>query len=214
MTQPAPRFDEDSELVQAARNQNDGALQQLFLRHRAKVFRIAMAITRIEADAAEVTQETFLKVLEHLDQFRGEARFSTWLWRIAVNESRLKLRRHQTDRWELLDQTIQVEEDNPEQKYAREERKGILRQALDSLPQPYRLAIVLRDLDGFNTEEAAAALGLSVPAVKIRLLRARLMMRGKLAGSFQKHQNKDSPVTPSLNGLMRRGRNLLNQHKF
>ncbi len=176
MTQPMPRFDEDSELVQAARNQNEGALQQLFLRHRAKVFRIAMAITRNEADAAEVTQETFLKVLEHLDQFRGEARFSTWLWRIAVNESRLKLRRLSAHRWESLDEAVQHEErilprdltqweDNPEQKYAREELNGILRQALDSLPAPYRLAIVLRDLNDLSSEEAAAALGLSVPAI-------------------------------------------------
>ena len=211
MTQPMPGFDEDSELVQAARNHSEEAFRLLFLRHHANVFRIAMSITGNEADAAEVAQETFLKVLRHLGQFRGEARFSTWLIRIALNESKLRARRLSAHRWESLDAPIRGEEEvlprhitgweeDPEQKYAREEMKGILRQAVDSLPPPYRLAVVLRHLNDLSTEEAAAALGISVPAIKARIFRARRVVREKLAGYFKSTSHRCCAQGAALTG--------------
>ena len=183
-------FDELS-LVQKSRAGDDRAFSDLVRRYERKIFRLAKHITQSDEDAEDVLQETFLKAYEHLDEFQGNSKFYTWIVRIAVNESLMKLRKRKTDRTVSLDESIDtgeetvvreiaVWEDNPEQRYSQDELRDILEKAIDSLRPAFRTVFVLRDVEELSTEETAAALSLSIPAVKSRLLRARLQLREKL----------------------------------
>jgi RNA polymerase sigma-70 factor (ECF subfamily) len=154
-----------------------------------------MAITGNQEDAEEAMQETVLKVYQHLGEFHRTSRFSTWLTRIAINEAlQIRRRRHPT---ESLDEPVMTDEEmmpkqledwheDPEKKYAKEEIRQIVEEAIQSLPPIYREAFVLRDVQGLTTEEAAEALGVAIPALKSRLLRAPLMMREALAARLQR----------------------------
>ena len=166
-------------------------------RYEGRIFRLAQHITQNREDAEDVLQETFMKAYEHLDQFKGDAKFYTWIVRIAVNQALMKLRRRKTDKSVSLDEQIDTGEDtivreiaawdeDPEQRFTREELHGILDRAIQSLDPPYRSVFILRDIDELSTEETAEALGLSVPAVKSRLLRARLQLREKLTRFFKR----------------------------
>jgi len=189
-------FDE-SILVTKAREGDDRAFADLVKRYEAKIFRLAQHITQNREDAEDVLQEAFLKAYEHLGQFQGQSKFYTWIVRIAVNQALMKLRKRKSDRSVSLDDDIDTGEDkvareiaawdeNPEQRYTREEMNQILTAAIEGLAPIYRAVFVLRDVDGLSTEEAAEALDLSVPAVKSRLLRARLQLRDKLTRYFKR----------------------------
>jgi RNA polymerase sigma-70 factor, ECF subfamily len=184
-------------LVSQAREGDDRAFAELVRRYEGKIFRLAQHITQNREDAEDVLQETFLKSYEHLDQFQGQSKFYTWIVRIAVNQALMKLRRRKTDRSVSLDEGIDTGEDtvtreiaawdeDPEQRFSREELGELLDSAIQSLAPPYRSVFVLRDIDELSTEETADALGLSVPAVKSRLLRARLQLREKLTRTFKR----------------------------
>ena len=188
---------DEAVLVAQTREGDARAFSELVRRYEAKIFRLAQHITQNREDAEDVLQETFLKAYEHLDQFQGNSKFYTWIVRIAVNQSLMKLRRRKTDKSVSLDETIDTGEDtvtreiaawedDPEQRYSREELQGILDSAVESLAPPYRSVFVLRDIDELSTEETAEALGLSVPAVKSRLLRARLQLRERLTRYFKR----------------------------
>ena len=190
-------IDDEGAIVAQARLGNASAFNELLRRYERKIFRLALHITQNREDAEDVLQESFLKAYEHLDQFQGQSKFYTWVVRIAVNQALMKLRKRKSDRSVSLDETIDTGEDNigreiaawdenPEQKYSREELNGILVSAIDGLAPIYRAVFVLRDIDGLSTEEAAEALELSVPAVKSRLLRARLQLRDKLTRYFKR----------------------------
>jgi RNA polymerase sigma-70 factor, ECF subfamily len=190
-------IDGEAAIVAQARLGNAGAFNELLRRYERKIFRLAMHITQNREDAEDVLQESFLKAYEHLDQFQGQSKFYTWIVRIAVNQALMKLRKRKSDRSVSLDETIDTGEDtigreiaawdeNPEQKYSREELNRILTSAIDGLAPIYRAVFVLRDIDGLSTEDAAEALELSVPAVKSRLLRARLQLRDKLTRYFKR----------------------------
>jgi len=198
-TMTAPSFAEADEFTLVARSrEGDGsAFGELVRRYEGKIFRLALHVTQNREDAEDVLQETFLKAHEHLDQFQGAAKFYTWIVRIAVNQALMKLRRRRTDRTVSLDEAIDTGEDtivrevaawdeNPEQKFSRVELGGILDSAIQGLEPAYRSVFVLRDIDELSTEEAADALGLSIPAVKSRLLRARLQLREKLTRHFKR----------------------------
>ena len=187
-------------LVQAAKGGDVAAFEQLVKRYDRNIFRIAQHITQNREDAEDVMQDAFLKAYENLEQFQGNSKFYTWLVRIAVNESLMKLRRRRTDKTVSLDQEIETEEDtmprevadwspNPEQLYKQGELKEILTKTINGLPASFRTVFVLRDVEGLSTEETAEALGLSVPAVKSRLLRARLQLRERLNRYFKKRKN-------------------------
>src|SRR5579872_26538 len=189
-------FDE-SQLVAKAREGDSAAYNQLMTRYSPKIYRLAKHITQHEEDAEDVLQETFLKAFEHLGDFQGQSKFYTWLVRIAVNESLMKLRKRKSDRTVPLDEPLDTGEDtvvreiavwdeDPEQQYSREELARILDEAVQSLKPAFRTVFVLRDIEELSTEEAAEALGISVPAVKSRLLRARLQLREKLTRFFRR----------------------------
>jgi RNA polymerase sigma-70 factor (ECF subfamily) len=190
-------IDDEAAIVAQARLGDAKAFSELLRRYEGKIFRLALHITQNREDAEDVLQEAFLKAYEHLDQFQGQSRFYTWIVRIAVNQALMKLRKRKSDRSVSLDDTIDTGEDtvareiaawdeNPEQRYSREEINEILGSAIDGLAPIYRAVFVLRDVDGLSTEEAAGALDLSVPAVKSRLLRARLQLRDKLTRYFKR----------------------------
>lgn len=184
-------------LLAQARVGDTGAFAELVRRYEGKIFRLAQHITQNREDAEDVLQETFMKAYEHLDQFKGDSKFYTWIVRIAVNQALMKLRRRKTDKSVSLDEQIDTGEDtvvreiaawgeDPEQQFSREELAKVLDTAIQSLEPPYRSVFVLRDIEDLSTEETAEALGLSVPAVKSRLLRARLQLREKLTRFFKR----------------------------
>ncbi len=189
-------------LVQAAKRGDVAAFEQLVKRYDRNIFRIAQHITQNREDAEDVVQDAFLKAYENLEQFQGNSKFYTWLLWIAVNESLMKLRRRRSNRTVSLDEDIQTEEDtmprevadwspNPEQLYKQGELKDILRKTVQGLPASFRTVFVLRDVEGLSTEETAEALDLSIPAVKSRLLRARLQLRKRLNKYFRKPKGGD-----------------------
>jgi RNA polymerase sigma-70 factor, ECF subfamily len=188
---------DESTLVAQAREGDTVAFGELVRRYEGRIFRLAQHITQNREDAEDVLQETFLKAYEHLDQFQGNSKFYTWIVRIAVNQSLMKLRRRKADRSVSLDETIDTGEDNivreiaawgedPEERFSREELGELLDSAIQGLEPPYRSVFVLRDIEDLSTEETADSLGLSIPAVKSRLLRARLQLREKLTRQFKR----------------------------
>jgi RNA polymerase sigma-70 factor (ECF subfamily) len=188
---------DESILVEQAREGDTLAFSALVRRYEGKIFRLAMHVTQNREDAEDVLQETFMKAYEHLEQFKGDSKFYTWIVRIAVNQALMKLRRRRTDKSFSLDETIDTGEDtvvreiatweeNPEQRFSREEIAQIMDSAIETLEPIYRSVFVLRDVEDLSTEETAEALGLSVPAVKSRLLRARLQLREKLTRFFKR----------------------------
>jgi RNA polymerase sigma-70 factor, ECF subfamily len=195
-TTDAGVFDE-SGLLAKAREGDPAAFSELVNQYSRKIYRLAKHITQNDSEAEDVLQETFLKAFEHLGDFQGQSKFYTWIVRIAVNESLMKLRKRKSDRTVPLDEPLDTGEDtvvreiavwdeNPEQQYSREEIGGILDEAIQSLKPTFRTVFVLRDIEELSTEETAQALGISVPAVKSRLLRARLQLREKLTRFFKR----------------------------
>ena len=199
MTQPGTQVDAGGEgtLVQQAKAGDVAAFSELVSRYERKIFRLARNITQNQEDAEDILQEVFLKAYTHLDRFEGNSKFYTWLVRIAVNESLMKLRRRRSGREVSLDEPVDTGEEEvtreiavweatPEERYSRDELRRILDEAVAGLAPIYRTVFQLRDVDELPTEETAELLGLSIPAVKSRLLRARLQLRDKLTRQFKR----------------------------
>ncbi|HEU0055006.1 MAG TPA: sigma-70 family RNA polymerase sigma factor [Longimicrobium sp.] len=189
-------FDEAG-LVTQAQQGGVEAFTELVTRYEGNIYRLARHITQNPEDAEDVLQETFLKAYEHLRDFQGNSKFYTWLVRIAVNQALMKLRKRKSDASVSLDdpydtgeehvtREIAVWDPNPEQTYSREEIRAILEKAVETLPPTFRAVFALRDIEELSTEETAALLNLSIPAVKSRLLRARLKLREKLTRYFRR----------------------------
>ena len=187
----------DVALVALAREGDVSAFEKLVRQYDRQVFRIAQHITQNREDAEDVVQDAFLKAYQKLDQFQGNSKFYTWLVRIAVNESLMRLRKRRTGKMVSIDEDVETEEGsmprdladwspNPEALYGQSELADILRKTIQGLPQGFRVVFVLRDVEGLSTEETAETLGLSIPAVKSRLLRARLQLRERLSRYFHK----------------------------
>src|SRR5512135_3726975 len=193
---------EETVLVEAARSGDMAAFEALVRRYDRNVFRIAQHITQNREDAEDVVQDAFLKAYQNLGNFQEQSKFYTWLVRIAVNEALMRLRRRRPERMVSLDEDIKTEEDsmprevadwapNPEQLYSQGELKEILGKTIQGLPPSFRTVFVLRDVEGLSTEETADALDLSIPAVKSRLLRARLQLRERLNKYFRNRTGGD-----------------------
>ena len=187
----------DEQLVALAQNGDDGAFPELVKRYSRRIFRVARNITNHDEDSEDVLQETFMKAYKHLDTFQGNSKFYTWLVRIAMNEALMKLRKRRTGKLVSLDEELSTGEDtvireiavwegNPEDTYSQEELRELLDKTISSLPEGFRTVFVLRDVEELSTEETAETLGLSIPAVKSRLLRARLQLREKLTRVFKR----------------------------
>jgi RNA polymerase sigma-70 factor (ECF subfamily) len=187
----------DVALVERVRAGDIAAYDTLVHKYERQIFRIAQHITQNREDAEDVMQDAFVKAFEKLDQFQGNSKFYTWLVRIAVNESLMRLRKRRTGKMVSIDEDLETDEGtvprdladwapNPEDNYSQAELAEILRKTIQGLPPGFRVVFVLRDVDGLSTEETAESLGLSIPAVKSRLLRARLQLRERLSRYFRR----------------------------
>jgi RNA polymerase sigma-70 factor (ECF subfamily) len=190
---------DEGALVTAAKAGDLASFEELVNRYEARIFRLTMNITQNREDAQDATQDAFLKSFQHLDRFLGGSRFYTWLVRIAVNEALMRLRKRRPN-VVSLDEPVQTEEDaiphdiqdwdpTPEQRYERTEMNSILSEAIARLDPIFRTVFLLRDVEQISTEETAELLGISVPAVKSRLLRARLKLRETLTPFFRRSAN-------------------------
>ena len=186
-------------LVAAAKGGDISAFDTLVNRYERKIFRLTQNITQNREDAEDAMQEAFLKAYEHLGDFAGNSRFYTWLVRIAVNQALMKLRRRRPN-IVSLDEEIDTGEDmmpreiedwgpSPVDRFEQTEMRKILSKAIGDLDPAFRIVFQLRDIEQLSTEETAEALRLSVPAVKSRLLRARLKLRQKLNQYFRRGAN-------------------------
>jgi RNA polymerase sigma-70 factor (ECF subfamily) len=192
----AAGFDE-SAIVARAKAGDAQAFGELMSRYERKIFRLAKNITQNTEDAEDVLQDAFLKAYQHLGTFQGNSKFYTWIVRIAVNEALMRLRKRRGDKTVPLDEPVETGEemvkreiavwdDNPEQRYSKEEFHEILDRAVKDLKPDFRIVFTLRDIEELSTEETAEDLGISIPAVKSRLLRARLALRETLTRQFKR----------------------------
>jgi RNA polymerase sigma-70 factor, ECF subfamily len=188
-------FDTDMSLVEACKSGDAAAFEKLVGRYDTQLFRIAQHITHNREDAQDAVQEAFLRAFRNLDQFRGNSRFSTWLTRIAVNESLTRLRKQRGNKEMSLDENFGSKENNggfdvvdwaanPEEVCAGSELRNILRSELQHLPSSLRVVFVLRDIEGLSGEETAEVLDSTAIAIKARLWRARITMRERLSRYF------------------------------
>jgi RNA polymerase sigma-70 factor, ECF subfamily len=188
----------DNQLLRRAKAGELDAFEALVSQHERRIYSLAMRIVRHEQDAEDVTQQAFLSAIEHLDGFREEASFATWISRIATHAALKVLRKRKglvtvsldADSSEEsyssvpLPQFIADWRQSPEQLVWQNETRLLLDKALDQLDEKHRLVFLLRDVEGMSVRETATALGISEANVKVRLLRARLQLREQLTDAF------------------------------
>ena len=160
--------------------------------HERSVYMMALSFVKNEADAEDIAQEAILKAFRSLATFRAESKFSTWLISITLNEARSRIRRQAVVRMESLDDStddggvvspalLRDWHEIPSEALERQEVRQMLQEAVTSLPEIYRQVFQLRDVEEFSVKETAEALGISVPSVKVRLHRARMMLQKQLS---------------------------------
>jgi RNA polymerase sigma-70 factor (ECF subfamily) len=202
----APREAEDDlTLVHAAKEGDVSAFEKLVRRYDRKLLRVAQSVTRNREEAEDAVQEAFFKAYQKLDQFRENAKFSSWMIRIVLNEALMKLRKQRTAREESLDRNFPSDSDvlprdladwspNPQELYGAAEFREILIKCLDSLRPRLRVVFVLRDIEELSISETCETLSLSAVVVKTRLFRARLQLRERLTGYFRKRHGQSSVI--------------------
>lgn len=179
--------DPDLRLLEQCRQGNTHAFESLFRKYQAYVFNIALGMLSNNEDAADITQETFLRLHRTLESFRGDSSFSTWLYRVTVNLCITELRRRGRNRFQFLDdlehdEEAQLSEEHgptPDEAIELEEERRVVHQVLRTLPPDYRAIMVLRHFQQLAYEEIAEVLGLTLSQVKTRLFRARKMFKDR-----------------------------------
>jgi RNA polymerase sigma-70 factor (ECF subfamily) len=189
----------DGELVQRAKGGDLGAFESLTVRYERRVYSLAMRMLRHEQDAEDVTQQTFLSVVESLAGFRGEASFSTWVLRIATHAALKIIRKRKGMNTVSLEEATEAGDHSdtiphpemimdwrksPGHLVETREMRRLLDEALDRLDEKHRVVFLLRDVEGLSIQETAATLGVSEANTKVRLLRARLQLREHLTRAF------------------------------
>jgi len=178
----------DAELVRRARNRDEAAIRAIMQSNNRRLYRMARGILRNDSEAEDVVQETYVRAFTHLDSFRGESSFATWLARIAMNEAMGRLRRQRPSvEWTTLEpgaleaQIIPFPHsgpaEDPEKTMAQREIQQVVEQAIDELPEAFRIVFITRVMEGMNVEETAEILDLKPETVKTRLHRARALLR-------------------------------------
>lgn len=192
----------DQTLIEKVRTGNYQAFEALVNRYEGKVYRLCMRMLRNPEDAEDALQEAFLQVYRGLKGFEGRSTFSTWLYRLATNVCLMKIRSRGLEPARLLPLEeylprhekgehpyVQEWPDRPEDVLLSKESREKMMEALEKLPEEYRAVFILRDMEGFSNAETGETLGISVAAVKSRLHRARLTLRGMLSGYFEKKRS-------------------------
>ena len=178
----------DEEVVARVLAGETGMFEVVMRRHNQRLYSVARAILRNDGEAEDVMQDAYVRAYEHLNQFAGRAKFSTWLTRIAVHEALARQRRG--NRYQELEPMSEREGDpmdrfasltpNPEQQASNSEIRRLLEEAVDSLPDNYRTVFMLRDIEEISTTDAADVLEITEENVKVRLHRARALLRKSL----------------------------------
>jgi len=173
---------DDGEVVRRVRGGETALFEVLIRRHDQRVYRTVRAILRDEDEVEDAMQQTWIQAYLHLDGFEGAAAFSTWLLRIAANEAlgRLRRRARLPAAPEVVEDEMMANDEDPEERAAAREAVHLIERAVDRLPTPYRAVFVLRDVEGLSSAETASALGIGEDATKVRLHRARAMLRRTL----------------------------------
>jgi len=194
-TNPQEAATREQNLIASVQRGQSDLFYELVRPYERRVYAAALAILRNEHDAEDAAQEAMLKAFANIRQFRAEARFSTWLIQITVNEALMRRRRERTVPMERLDDREEESEyaprdfadwrEIPSEALERKEVRQRLAEALAKLDRKYREVFVLRDMEHMNIQETAEALGITVASVKTRLLRARLMLRDLLAAGWE-----------------------------
>jgi RNA polymerase sigma-70 factor, ECF subfamily len=184
----------DALLVRDIKKGDARAMEEIVRRYSNKVYNLAYHLTRDAAAAEEIMQDVFLTVIAKIGTLTNEAYFSTWLYRVTTNAAYGFLRKEkkfsEQTPVEDIDQEIQPNLDwseLPDDVLLSEESREVLRRSIDALPEAMRTVVIMKDMEGLKNEEIADALGISVPAVKSRLHRGRLMLRDLLSGYFSKY---------------------------
>lgn len=184
--------DDDLELVRRARARDEGAIRAIMQANNRKLYRVARGILRNDSEAEDVVQETYVRAFTHLESFRGDSRLATWLARIAINEALGRRRRlRSTVDWSTLEEPgssnarivqfpVSATSDDPEKTMAQREIQHVVEQAVDELPEAFRIVFITRVIEGMNVEETAAILDIKPETVKTRLHRARTMLRANV----------------------------------
>jgi RNA polymerase sigma-70 factor (ECF subfamily) len=178
----------DEELVSRVLAGESAEFETLMRRNNRRVYRVARAVLRDDAEAEDVAQEAYVRAYQHLDQFQGRASFATWLTSIAFHEALARVRKRARQREiDAMDESsrdalpqLVVRDSSPEQSASVSEISTLLEDSIDSLPDSYRQVFMLRDVEEMSTVETAACLGISEENVKTRLHRARALMRKEL----------------------------------
>lgn len=192
MSVPSPTRTE-AELIAAILAGETQFYHELIRPHERSVYMMALSYMKNETEAEDVAQEAFVRAFRNLSSFRAESKFSTWLISITLNEARSRLRRQAVNRMESLDSPPDGKDGSvspallrdwreiPSEAVEREEIRSLLQKAVEALPDIYREVFLLRDVEELNINETADTLKISVPAVKVRLHRARMMLQKQLA---------------------------------
>jgi RNA polymerase sigma-70 factor, ECF subfamily len=193
-------------LIERVRSGEHEAFYELVRPHERTIYVVAFSILNNEADAEEVAQEAILKAFKAIGQFRHEAKFSTWVIQIVINEARMRLRKYRKHLHDSLDEPAKGDDDGdyfpkdfadwreiPSEALQTSQLRQALSKALTSLPPKYRQVLLLRDVQHLSITETAQMLGITEASVKTRLLRARLMMRDELAPGFDGAWRKGEP---------------------
>jgi RNA polymerase sigma-70 factor (ECF subfamily) len=211
----------DEELVRQAKAGELEAFEALVNRYERAVYNLARRIVEDPTDAEDVTQETFLNVLENLERFREEASFRTWLFRIATHAAFKVLRERSRKPTVSLEAMLEASEDeeqvprpefiadwrdDPQRLLEQQETRRILEEALHQLDEKYRLVFLLRDVEGLSVRETAEVLGLTESNVKVRLLRARLQLRESLTRAFGDEARRLEPSVDHEHDFLQGGR--------
>ena len=171
----------DEEVVERVRHGETALYEVIMRRHNQRLYRVARSILRDDAEAEDVMQDAYVRAFEHLGEFAGQAKFSTWLTKIAVYEALRRVRqRARVGGLDSIMATAKVDTPDPERQTYDHELRAVLERAIDALPDGYREVFVLRLVEGLDVAETAASLDLGPETVKTRLHRARAFMRKNL----------------------------------
>ena len=194
---PVSESRDEAQIIASILAGNTHEFHELIRPHERSVYVMALSLLQNEADAEDAAQEAFLKAFRNLANFRGDAKFSTWLISIALNEARSRLRSQKNVKIESLDESPDGQDhvspallrdwrEIPSEALERKEIRLLLQHAVADLPSIYREVFLLRDVEELSVNESAEALGITVASVKVRLHRARIMLQKKLVPQLKK----------------------------
>ena len=194
---PVSESRDEAQIIASILAGNTHEFHELIRPHERSVYVMALSLLQNEADAEDAAQEAFLKAFRNLVNFRGDAKFSTWLISIALNEARSRLRSQKNVKIESLDESPDGQDhvspallrdwrEIPSEALERKEIRLLLQHAVADLPSIYREVFLLRDVEELSVNESAEALGITVASVKVRLHRARIMLQKKLVPQLKK----------------------------